>query len=82
MDKASSYCPERAIEEWKKAAALGSKVATVYRNLGVGYEQTRRDRTVDVFIRKLRDKLEALDPAHTFIHTRYGVGYKFEPVAK
>lgn len=47
-----------------------------------GRRQSRRDRTVDVFVRKLRDKLEALNPAHTFIHTRYGVGYKFEPVAK
>ncbi len=47
-----------------------------------GRRQTRRDRTVDVFVRKLRDKLEALEPAHTFIQTRYGVGYKFEAVAK
>jgi tetratricopeptide (TPR) repeat protein len=37
--------PEAAIELWQKAAALGSKVATVYRNLGVGYEQTKHDRT-------------------------------------
>jgi DNA-binding response OmpR family regulator len=47
-----------------------------------GRRQTRRDRTVDVFVRKLRDKLEAKSPAHTFIHTRYGVGYKFEPVPR
>ncbi len=44
-----------------------------------GRRQTRRDRTVDVFVRKLRDKLEAKAPRYTFIHTRYGVGYKFEP---
>ncbi|MEX2102599.1 MAG: response regulator transcription factor, partial [Gaiellaceae bacterium] len=47
-----------------------------------GRRQSRRDRTVDVFVRKLRDKLDALGPKHTFIHTRYGVGYKFEPAAK
>ena len=47
-----------------------------------GRRQARRDRTVDVFIRKLRDKLDALGPDHTFIHTRYGVGYKFEALAK
>ncbi len=47
-----------------------------------GRRQTRRDRTVDVFVRKLRDKLEALGPSHTFIQTRYGVGYKFEPTPK
>jgi two-component system alkaline phosphatase synthesis response regulator PhoP len=47
-----------------------------------GRRQTRRDRTVDVFVRKLRDKIEARSPRHTFIQTRYGVGYKFDPVAK
>ena len=47
-----------------------------------GRRQTRRDRTVDVFVRKLRDKLETQDPPFTYIQTRYGVGYKFEPVPK
>ncbi len=43
-----------------------------------GRRQTRRDRTVDVFVRKLRDKIDSLAPKHTFIQTRYGVGYKLE----
>jgi DNA-binding response OmpR family regulator len=47
-----------------------------------GRRQTRRDRTVDVFVRKLREKVDRRAPRHDFIHTRYGVGYKFEPVAK
>jgi two-component system alkaline phosphatase synthesis response regulator PhoP len=47
-----------------------------------GRRQTYRDRTVDVFVRKLRDKIDARAPRHTFIHTRYGVGYKLEPVPK
>jgi DNA-binding response OmpR family regulator len=47
-----------------------------------GRRQTHRDRTVDVFVRKLRDKIESREPAHTFIQTRYGVGYKFDPIAK
>ncbi len=47
-----------------------------------GRRQSHRDRTVDVFVRKLRDKLDACSPAHTFIQTRYGVGYKLEPVPK
>jgi DNA-binding response OmpR family regulator len=47
-----------------------------------GRRQSRRDRTVDVFVRKVRDKLDALGPKHAFIHTRYGVGYKFEPVPR
>jgi DNA-binding response OmpR family regulator len=33
-------------------------------------------------VRKIRDKLESQGPAHTFVHTRYGVGYKLEAVAK
>jgi two-component system alkaline phosphatase synthesis response regulator PhoP len=47
-----------------------------------GRRQTRRDRTVDVFVRKLREKIDRPAPAHTFIHTRYGVGYKLEPAPK
>jgi DNA-binding response OmpR family regulator len=47
-----------------------------------GRRQTRRDRTVDVFVRKLRDKIDRRAPEHAFVHTRYGVGYKFEPLAK
>jgi two-component system alkaline phosphatase synthesis response regulator PhoP len=41
-----------------------------------------RDRTVDVFVRKLRDKIDRRAPRHTFIQTRYGVGYKLEAVPK
>jgi DNA-binding response OmpR family regulator len=47
-----------------------------------GRRLTRRDRTVDVFVRKLRDKIDRRTPHHAFVHTRYGVGYKLEPVAK
>jgi len=47
-----------------------------------GRREARRDRTVDVFVRRLREKIDRRAPRHTFIQTRYGVGYKFEPVAK
>jgi two-component system alkaline phosphatase synthesis response regulator PhoP len=47
-----------------------------------GRRHTYRDRTVDVFIRKLRDKIDRRTPRHTFIQTRYGVGYRFDPVPK
>jgi len=47
-----------------------------------GRRATHRDRTVDVFVRKLRDKIDARAPRHTFLHTRYGVGYKLEPIPK
>ncbi len=47
-----------------------------------GRRQTHRDRTVDVFVRKLRDKIDRRASEHTFIQTRYGVGYKLEPLPK
>jgi DNA-binding response OmpR family regulator len=47
-----------------------------------GRRFTRRDRTVDVFVRKLREKIDARQPRHSFIQTRYGVGYKLEAIPK
>ena len=47
-----------------------------------GRRQTHRDRTVDVFVRRLRDKIDKRAPQHTFIQTRYGVGYKLDPQLK
>jgi DNA-binding response OmpR family regulator len=47
-----------------------------------GRRETHRDRTVDVFVRRLREKIDRRASRHTFIQTRYGVGYKLEPVAK
>jgi len=47
-----------------------------------GRRETHRDRTVDVFVRRLRDKIDRIAPRHTFIQTRYGVGYKLEPLEK
>jgi DNA-binding winged helix-turn-helix (wHTH) protein len=39
----------------------------------------RGDRSVDVFVRKLRQKLRACSPQWTYIHTHFGVGYRFAP---
>ena len=47
-----------------------------------GRRATHRDRTVDVCVRRLRDKIDKPASKHTFIQTRYGVGYKLEPVSK
>ena len=47
-----------------------------------GRRATHRDRTVDVFVRKLREKVDRRASEHTFIHTRYGVGYKLEALPK
>jgi DNA-binding winged helix-turn-helix (wHTH) protein len=37
------------------------------------------DRSVDVFVRKLRQKLERASPSWRYIHTHFGIGYRFEP---
>jgi len=47
-----------------------------------GRRATHRDRTVDVCVRRLREKIDQRASKHTFIQTRYGVGYSLEPVAK
>ena len=47
-----------------------------------GRRETHRDRTVDVFVGRLRDKIDRRASTHTFIQTRYGVGYKLEAVPK
>jgi two-component system alkaline phosphatase synthesis response regulator PhoP len=47
-----------------------------------GRREAHRDRTVDVFVRRLREKIDRPAPRHTFIQTRYGVGYRLEPVTK
>jgi DNA-binding winged helix-turn-helix (wHTH) protein len=39
----------------------------------------RGDRSVDVFVRKLRQKLEKASPGWRYIHTHFGVGYRFAP---
>jgi DNA-binding response OmpR family regulator len=42
-----------------------------------GYAMARGDRSVDVFVRKLRQKLEGASPEWRYIHTHFGVGYRF-----
>ncbi|MBA3808071.1 MAG: response regulator transcription factor [Solirubrobacterales bacterium] len=42
-----------------------------------GYTMVRGDRSVDVFVRKLRQKLEKASPKWRYIHTHFGIGYRF-----
>ncbi len=46
-----------------------------------GYSMAHGDRSVDVFIRKLRQKLQKRSPGWRYIHTHFGVGYRFDPDA-
>ncbi|MGZ4481460.1 MAG: response regulator transcription factor [Gaiellales bacterium] len=47
-----------------------------------GIPHRHRDRTVDVCVRKLREKLDRRSPTHSYIQTHYGVGYRFDAVSK
>jgi DNA-binding response OmpR family regulator len=51
---------------------------TIYQRVW-GYAMAHGDRSVDVFIRKLRQKLEKRSPNWAYIHTHFGVGYRFDP---
>jgi DNA-binding response OmpR family regulator len=44
-----------------------------------GYAMAHGDRSVDVFVRKVRLKLEGASPDWSYIHTHFGVGYRFQP---
>jgi DNA-binding response OmpR family regulator len=44
-----------------------------------GYAMAHGDRSVDVFVRKLRQKLRSASPGWSYIHTHFGVGYRFAP---
>lgn len=44
-----------------------------------GYDYAGEDRTVDVHIRRLRDKIEPIPSHPEFIQTKWGIGYYFQP---
>jgi DNA-binding response OmpR family regulator len=44
-----------------------------------GYSMIHGDRSVDVFVRKLRTKLRKRSPGWEYIHTHFGIGYRFDP---
>lgn len=49
---------------------------TIYQQVW-GYAMAHGDRSVDVFVRKLRQKIERRSPGFKYIHTHFGVGYRF-----
>jgi DNA-binding response OmpR family regulator len=44
-----------------------------------GYAMAHGDRSVDVYVRKLRRKLQDVSPRSSYIHTHFGVGYRLSP---
>jgi DNA-binding response OmpR family regulator len=44
-----------------------------------GYAMGRSDRSVDVYVGKLRAKLARVSPGYAYIHTHHRIGYRFDP---
>jgi DNA-binding response OmpR family regulator len=44
-----------------------------------GQRYSKSDRSVDVYVAKLRHKLQDALPGRCFIHTHFGFGYRFQP---
>jgi DNA-binding response OmpR family regulator len=57
-----------------RIVARGELYATVW-----GAPLRDQDRSVDVYVHKLRSKLALAIPERSFIHTHFGFGYRFEP---
>ncbi len=51
---------------------------TIYAEVWGGH-MPYRDRAADVYVRRVREKLRALAPDLTYIHTHFGIGYRFWP---
>jgi DNA-binding response OmpR family regulator len=69
----------REFELLELLAAAGGRVLEreeIYSRLW-GYAMVRGDRSVDVFVRKVRQKLEKSSPGWRYIHTHFGIGYRF-----
>lgn len=59
--------PERVLER-----------EAIYRRVW-GYAMAAGDRSVDTYVGRLRLKLEGVSPGWAYIHTHFGIGYRFEP---
>ena len=73
-----------SVRELELLAALGRREGRIvpreelYRTVW-GAAMRSSDRSVDVYVHKLRAKLAAALPEWSFIHTHFGFGYRFSP---
>ena len=86
-DRYQAYVGQRSIEltarEFQLLLLLAQndrvlERAEIYERVW-GYAMAHGDRSVDVFVRKLRQKLLAASPGWMYIHTHFGIGYRFAP---
>jgi DNA-binding response OmpR family regulator len=73
-----------SVRELELLAALGRREGRIvpreelYRTVW-GAQMRTADRSVDVYVHKLRSKLATALPEWRFIHTHFGFGYRFQP---
>jgi DNA-binding response OmpR family regulator len=90
-DMYEAYVRERAVGLTRRefelldllASAAGAVVPRerIYEQVW-GYAMVHGDRSVDVFVRKLRQKLRVASPGWRYLHTHFGVGYRFDAEAE
>jgi len=87
-DQFQAFVGGRSIDltrrEFELLALLAGQAGTVLEREEIyqrvwGYAMAHGDRSVDVFVRKLRQKLERHSPNWRYIHTHFGIGYRFAP---
>jgi len=84
VDGSSLDLTRREFEMIELLASADTKIVErelIYERLW-GRKMVHNDRSVDVFVHKLRRKLERASPRWSYIHTHFGVGYRLaaEPV--
>jgi DNA-binding response OmpR family regulator len=72
-----------SVREFELLVAMARRVGTIVTREQLygtvwGGELRRGDRSVDVYVSKLRSKLERAMPDRRFIHTHPGFGYRFQ----
>jgi DNA-binding response OmpR family regulator len=73
-----------SVRELELLAALGRREGRIvpreelYQTVW-GASMRTADRSVDVYVHKLRSKLATALPEWRFIHTHFGFGYRFQP---
>ncbi|HEY8304270.1 MAG TPA: winged helix-turn-helix domain-containing protein [Solirubrobacteraceae bacterium] len=73
-----------SVREFELLVALASRAGAIVTREELygavwGGELRAGDRSVDVYVSKLRGKLEEAMPDRRFIHTHPGFGYRFQP---